>query len=128
MEHWFCLEQIIRGVTLSQEIDSLIWQYEIKGKYTSSTMYNVVNFRGITPVYIPAVWKIIVPPRVNIFLWLFANNKLMSKDNLLKRGIEKSPECMFCTESESIQHLFFDCVVAKLIWEQIASFFNRNWN
>ena len=47
-------------------------------------------------------------------------------DNLLKRGIEKPPECMFCAESESIQHLFFDCVVAKLIWEQVATFFDVN--
>jgi hypothetical protein len=28
--------------------------------------------------------------------------------------------CLFCGEEESIKHLFFDCVVAKKIWEEIS--------
>ncbi|PNT67713.1 hypothetical protein BRADI_3g30775v3 [Brachypodium distachyon] len=32
--------------------------------------------------------------------------------------------CVFCTEHESIKHLFFDCVVARNIWADIASMFN----
>ena len=50
----------------------------------------------------------------------------MIKDNLLRRGIEEPKECMFCSEEESISHLFFDCVVAKLIWKQVAIFFDVN--
>ena len=47
----------------------------------------------------------------------------MTKDNLAKRGIEKPPACVFCTDNETIDHLFFGCVVAKQIWVDVADTF-----
>ena len=69
--------------------DSLVRQYEAKGEYTTGSLYSIINFRGVQPVYIPAVCFIKIPPRVQVFLWLLSHNKLMTKDNLAKRGIEK---------------------------------------
>ena len=100
----------------------MIWQYESKGIYTSSSLYAIIKFRGVKPVYIPSIWSLVVPPRVQVFLWLLAHNKLMTKNNLLKRGIEKPPECVFCLEQEMLDH-FFDCVVARKIWETVAIYF-----
>lgn len=45
----------------------------------------------------------------------------MIVDNLLKRGIVKPEKCVFCGEKESIHRLFFDCVVAKWLWEMTTS-------
>lgn len=122
MESWYELEQIIRGTTLSVEGDSLIWQYESKGEYTTGSLYSIINFRGMQPVFIPSIWSIIAPPRVQVFLWLLSHNKLMTKDNLAKRGIQKTPECVFCNEQESIFHLFFGCVVAQHVWRAVSVF------
>jgi len=44
---------------------------------------------------------------------LVTNNKVLSRDNLAKRREVEDPSCLFCSEKESVQHLFFDCVVAK---------------
>jgi hypothetical protein len=52
------------------------------------SLYAVINFRGVTPIFIPAIWKIKVPPRIHVFLWLLSHNKIMKIDNLLKRGIK----------------------------------------
>jgi hypothetical protein len=68
------------------------------------------------PVYIPAIWKIGVPPKVQLFLWLVSHNKLATVDNLNKRGFSKLEQCSFCAEKESITHIFFECDVAKVIW------------
>lgn len=75
-------------------------------------------------MYIPSIWSVVFPPRVHMFLWLLSHNKLMTKDNLLKRGIEKPPECVFCFEHETVHHLCFGCVVAKRIWKTVSDFFN----
>ena len=48
----------------------------------------------------------------------------MTKDNLAKRGIEKPPDCVYCTDNETIDHLFFGCVVAKQIWRQVSEVFS----
>lgn len=48
----------------------------------------------------------------------------MMIDNLLKRSIEKPDNCLFCDEKESINHLFFYCVVAKRLWEYVKAYSN----
>ena len=113
---WFELIGIVEGVCLSEEGDSLVWQYESNGIYSTQSLYAVINFRGVQPVFVPAVWNIKVPPKIQVFHWLLSNNKLMTIDNLAKRGVDKPKNCRFCDEIETINHLFFQCVVAKKIW------------
>lgn len=93
--------------TLSSDEDALIWQYESNGVYSSQSLHAIINFRGVNPVYIPSIWSLVNPPRVHIFLWLLSHNKLMTKENLLKRSIIKPMHCAFYDENESVQHLFF---------------------
>jgi hypothetical protein len=66
-------------------------------------------------VYVPAVWKIMVPPRVHFFLWLLSKNKLLTRDNLNKRKEVEDKTCLFCEEQESVHHLFYGCVVASQV-------------
>jgi hypothetical protein len=87
-------------------------------------MYGLVNFKGITPIYRHVVWELKIPPRVQVFLWLFTHNKIMTRDNLRHRGIPKSMECSFYKEFESMHHVFFDCIVAKCIWLLVEKCFS----
>ena len=36
--------------------------------------------------------------------------------------MNKPEGCVFCSELESVDHLFFKCIVAKLIWKDISKF------
>jgi hypothetical protein len=120
MQRWYELKSIDESIQFTETEDSLIWKFESKGEYSVSSLYAIVNFRGVQPVYIPSVWKLKIPPRVHVFLWLLFYNKLLTRDNLHKR--QEIPElcCVFCLEEESIPHLFFECVVARKLWEHIA--------
>ena len=66
------------------------------------------------------IWKGRVPPKIKIFMWLMANDAILTKDNLIKRKWVGNPKCYFCDLDESINHLFFTCPVAKVIWGVIA--------
>jgi hypothetical protein len=48
----------------------------------------------------------------------------MTVDNLLKRNIVKPPHCRFYNEDKSINHLFYECVVAVKIWVYLFHFTN----
>jgi hypothetical protein len=85
MQRWYELISIAETLCLNDDEDSVIWKFESKGVYSVSSMYAIVNFRGVMPVHIPAVWRVKVQPRVHVFLWLLANNKLLTRDNLSKR-------------------------------------------
>jgi hypothetical protein len=50
----------------------------------------------------------------------------MTRDNLQKRNLGKPTCCVFCHEEETISHLFFNCIVAKLVWDEVSAFFGLN--
>ena len=75
----------------------------------------MINFGGISSDIKDAIWKIKVPLNIHVFLSLAYNNKCLTRDNLAKRRHVEDPTCVFCGENESINHLFFDCVVASQI-------------
>jgi hypothetical protein len=53
------------------------------------------------------------------------HNKIMTRDNMKKRNLNKPEDCVFCSEPESVQHLFFDCFVARNVWQAASCFFGK---
>jgi hypothetical protein len=90
----------------SSEEDALIWQFSPSGIYSSQSLYKVIKFRGITLIHSPAVWDLTIPPRVQFFLWLVSQNKILTRDNIAKHRELGDVSCLFCTEDESVHHLF----------------------
>jgi len=84
------------------------------------SLYAVINHHKVKPVFVHAVWKLKIPSRVQIFLWLLSKNKLLTRDNLAKRRNVDDKSCIFCSEPESIHHLFIDCCVAKIMWSELS--------
>jgi hypothetical protein len=123
---WEEVLSIASSLVLSSEDDEPVWQFHSSGVYSSQSLYRVINFRGVIPVYIPAVWKLRVPPRIHFFLWLLSNNKLLTRDNLEKRRKVEDTTCLFCHEPESVAHLFFGCVVATQAWGLLAGVIDFN--
>lgn len=93
MELWFELEDIAKSTILSINCDSLIWQCESSRQFSSS--YDIINFRGVTSIYLPIAWKLSIPTRIHVFLWLISHNKIMTRDNLKKRKLRKHEDCVF---------------------------------
>jgi hypothetical protein len=83
MTMWLELLQIASSIQLNDEDYTMIWKFNSSGKYYVQSLYAVVNDRGID--YTPVMWKIPVPPRLHIFLWLLANNKTLTRYNLAKK-------------------------------------------
>jgi hypothetical protein len=86
----------------------------------------VISFRGVTPIYVSSVWKLSIPPRLQFFLWLVSNNRVLTRDNLSKRQEVSDPTCLLCNEMEFVTHLFFECCVAKLVWSSISDLLGVN--
>jgi hypothetical protein len=47
---------VVEQLNLNEDSDALIWGYEKSGVYYSShSCYAVISYRGVTPIYIPAI-------------------------------------------------------------------------
>jgi hypothetical protein len=116
---WYEVMQIAQTIRISGEEDNLLWKLESNGSYSVKSLYVVVNFRGILHVYVHKVWDIKVPPKIHFFMWLIAHNRILTRDNLVKKQNVDDMTCVFYNEVESNSHMFFECVVAKAIWKHI---------
>ncbi|KAL6882131.1 hypothetical protein ACP4OV_011603 [Aristida adscensionis] len=54
---------VLSTISLTDQEDAVIWQYHSSSIYSVQSLYKIVTFRGVQPVYTPAVWKNKVPPR-----------------------------------------------------------------
>ena len=95
-----------------------------------SLYMRLLTIKGVKPVYVQAVWKLKIPPRVQMFLWLLSKNKLLTRNNLAKRRELDDLTCLFCSETITIHHLFFYCCVAKCMWSALADILglSGNWD
>jgi hypothetical protein len=57
---WEELVNIAESLVLSGDEDESVWQFSSAGS-THQSLYGVINFKWVVPVYVPAVWKTIVP-------------------------------------------------------------------
>jgi hypothetical protein len=48
------------------------------------------------------------------------NNKILTRDNLAKRREVTNRSCLFCSKSETILHLLYECCVARNLWGVVA--------
>ena len=62
------------------------------------------------------IWHTRLPLKIQIFLWYFKRGVLLTKDNLSRRNWRGDKNCVFCSNTETIHHLFFDCPYAKFLW------------
>jgi len=69
------------------------------------------------------VWKLRLPLKIKFFLWYLKKGVLLTRDNLINRKWKGESKCCFCIKNESIQHLFFDCHVAKFAWNAVFFYF-----
>lgn len=120
MRMWEEITSIAQSITFTDDSDAIFWKFESNGRYSVQSLYSVISFKGVKPIYTLVMWKLTIPPRIHIF-WLVANNRLLTRDNLAKRRHLDDTSCLFSCENESIIHLLFDCCVAKLTWSYISS-------
>lgn len=116
MLQWRDLITILKGVVLSREKDSLIWGIGNHGIFSVKSLYRFLSFEGITCKRFQVLWASRIPLKVKIFLWQVYINRIQTTDQLKIRGWKGDINCALCGVPENINHVFFNCVLAKFVW------------
>lgn len=75
------------------------------------------------------VWKSKVLPKINFFIWTLLKGKILTTENLQKRGINGPSCCLNCYAAEaSMHHLFVDCPFAITCWKNLSPINNIPWS
>ena len=84
--------------------------------------------RGVDPFPHSIVWNSGVPVRVNFFAWEATWAKILTLNQLRKRGWKLPNRCYMCKEEEETSvHILLHCPKACILWQLIFSLFGVQW-
>jgi len=105
--------------------DRRVWKihpfqlYTVKSAYNNLTAAEVDFNLGFNHV----LWLKVVPLKVNIFVWPLLLNRILTKDNLVRRHILAATNILCsndCGCLEDIDHLFLQCDFFGRLWSLIS--------
>lgn len=83
------------------------------GTFSVRSLY--LQLRYGSTVHYRKMWTLKTPQKIRIFLWLVIKNRILTKDNLLKRGWTGDAHCHFCPAAETVDHFLFACPLARFV-------------
>jgi hypothetical protein len=113
------LYDMVHHFNINSEKDTAKWDWEKSGVFFVRSVYKHLckDEYGLS---FKRMWKAKVPLKIKFFMWLVSQEAILTKDNLCKRKWKGNTTRAFCTEQESVQHIFFECLTAKYIWSLLA--------
>lgn len=74
------------------------------------------------------VWNPQLIPKINFFWWASIHGKILTIDNLFKRGFQFPNWCTLCnSEEETISHLFIHYQYSTQVWQNVLQKLNIHW-
>ncbi|KAJ3689792.1 hypothetical protein LUZ61_018956 [Rhynchospora tenuis] len=103
-----------------------IWKWSATGNYSSASAYRLLADPGWRSPYHSILWKLKIPPKVRVFLWLALLDRILTQQNLLIRNWPTISACKCCSLdcTETTAHLFILCDFAKQIWSRLRIRYN----
>ncbi|RVW15849.1 Exportin-7 [Vitis vinifera] len=108
--------------------DRMLWKgtkneiFTVKSLYKSLDHSCAVSFPG------NIIWSPYVPSKVSFFAWEASWEKVLTQDQLKRRGWILANRCCLCfAEKETINHILVHCSKTKILWDLVFSLFGVNW-
>ena len=106
-------------IRLNTQSDSLIWAHnKFDGFVSANLVYDCIVQSSSPPAgnrLLALIWSGTLPRKISYFVWLALKNKLLTWDNLQKRGWIRPGICALCSANEdSAQHLFFIALFGRM--------------
>ncbi|XP_019168926.1 PREDICTED: uncharacterized protein LOC109164834 [Ipomoea nil] len=101
--------------------DSWCWREDSRGQYSVKNGYKLLATLHNDGQHINFAWKKLwnlkIPPNVCNFLWRCLHGVLPTMVAICSRRVDVDTCCHLCKQhSETVRHLFFDCIHVQAIW------------
>jgi hypothetical protein len=124
---WEELCNLVDEIDLDDSPTRISWHLEPKGSFSTKSLYLELCKAPVVPLTKP-IWDARIPLKNKIFTWQLAKGRLPSNDQILSRGGPSDGKCALCGEEENVEHIFFQCSLAKFMWSGVREMFSVNWN
>ncbi|KAJ4808570.1 RNA-directed DNA polymerase (reverse transcriptase)-related family protein [Rhynchospora pubera] len=107
-------------------IDALRWRWSPDGRFSVATTYKCLSTAGKLGSPLNWIWSLKAPPSLKLFLYLLSNDRLLTRQQLSKRGIMSQGGCALCDSDllEDSLHLFFECPFSAQLRLRLHTLYN----
>ncbi|XP_019423071.1 PREDICTED: uncharacterized protein LOC109332543 [Lupinus angustifolius] len=117
----------ISRTTLAQNKDKCCWQNSNDGMLTLKVTFNCISPTANNLSWCNYLWSASIPPSKSFITWRLINKKILTDENLKKRGCYLASVCHLCMKNtENVDHLFLSCAFAVDLWNRLNSIFSIN--
>ncbi|OVA08929.1 Reverse transcriptase zinc-binding domain [Macleaya cordata] len=100
--------------------DQMVWSLTKTGQYTVKSAYDHLTANDVSFFPTKQIWFNKIPLKISFFMWTSYFNKILTLDNLKKRGHHLPNACYFCLKhEETSNHILLHCQLTKEIWAEI---------
>ena len=94
------LQYLLDLVCFNIEGDCHYWRFQTSGDYSIRSLHHkLISNNRIVWEHHNKVGNPPAPNKINYFMWLLLNGKILTKDNLIKRGWQGDPLCNLFSSS-----------------------------
>lgn len=110
----------LNSVSLTDGPDNSSWKPSNQGLFSVRSAYFAICDEPRIRTVTNRIWTLRVPPRFAVFAWLMCNDKVLTAQNMRRRGFHIVGICYICRmNDETTEHLFNSCVGTRAIHEQV---------
>ncbi len=97
--------------------DGLRWKGCKDGVFASRSFYDLLNVRPVVPFPWKSIWAAKAPSQVSFFIWTATWGRILTCDNLMRRGYTMVGRCcLCCADGETVDHLLLHCPFSHGLW------------
>ena len=109
-------------------VDKLVLKNAIDKGFSVKSMYKSLDVSPALDFPHRLVWNPVAPPKTGVFAWEAAWGRVLTLDQLKRRGMTFANRCFMCEEEEeTIDHLLIHCKFAKMLWDLLLSIVGISW-
>ena len=106
--------------------DKILFKGSRNDGFSVKIMYRVLDCSPQVEFPSRSIWNPVIPPRLGFFAWEASWGRVLTLDQLQRRGKALANRCFLC-EEEDINHLLLHCKKAKMLWDLVLSIVGTSW-
>ena len=96
--------------------DKILFKGSRNDAFSVKSMYRVLDCSPQVAFPYRSIWNPVIPPRMSFFAWEASWGKVLTLDQLKRRGRALANRCFLCEEDEEdINHLLLHCKKARML-------------
>ena len=124
-----CFLLRIQGKAVDVDGEDMVFWVETKSvSFFVKSLYSILEGGRVEPFPTSVVWNAWIPPKVSFFAWEATWGKVLTLDQLQRRGWSLVNGCSLCfAQEESIDRILLHWGKARVLWELLLSLFEMCW-